>query len=90
VSSLGLNPRYAAYARVHGNDAEQQLAADTVRWPGGKMCGYLLWNRARVVEFNRLRPDCFVVGSHLSTEGHAAFDAWLAKLPEGHGVEAQA
>ena len=26
MSSLGLNPRYVAYARVHGNDADEQLA----------------------------------------------------------------
>lgn len=31
------------FALAHGRTPEEQLAADDVRWPGGVMCGYLLW-----------------------------------------------
>ena len=37
------NPRYEAYARVHGRDPEAMLEYDRKRWPGGCMCGFMLW-----------------------------------------------
>ncbi len=39
------NPRYLEYCEAHGHagDPEGQLAADRERYPGGCMCGYILW-----------------------------------------------
>lgn len=77
------NPRWLNYARVHGRSSEEQIAHDRKRWPGGVMCGFILWNRARIVEFGKLRPDCFVADGLI---GHEEYDAWLDALPVGHGV----
>jgi len=40
---MEFNPRYAAYAKAHGNAAEAQLEHDTLVYPGGCMCGFILW-----------------------------------------------
>jgi len=41
-----MNARYVRYARVHGNTPERQLEADQERFPGGSMCGFILWMTA--------------------------------------------
>lgn len=74
-----LNPRWVNYARVHGRGPDEQLAHDRKAWPGGSMCGFILWNRARLAEFGKASPEAFVVGGHLVD--HAAYDAWLDALP---------
>ena len=38
-----MNSLYRAYCRENGNTEEQQMEDDEERWPGGKMCGYMLW-----------------------------------------------
>lgn len=82
--SIALNPRWLNYARVHGRSSDEQLAHDKKRWPGGLMCGFSLWGRARIQEFGKLRPDCFMASGLID---HPAYDAWLSALPIGHGVE---
>jgi len=36
-------PKYLAYCAANGNTPEQQLKADANAYPGGKMCGFILW-----------------------------------------------
>lgn len=70
-----MNPRYVAYARAHGRTFEEQLAADAERWPGGKMCGFIVWMGHRWLAWRRLRNR--PVNDILSREDHADFNAWL-------------
>lgn len=37
------NPRYLAYCLASGRSPEEQLEHDRERWPGGCMCGFMLW-----------------------------------------------
>ncbi len=64
---------YLAYCASHGRTPEAQIAFDDVEWPGGKMCGYLLWIsaewRAWEALFGRIEIK--------SDEHHAHFDTWL-------------
>ncbi len=49
------NPYFAAYAAEHGRTPEEQLAHDRVEFPGGCMCGFILWSSARWREFRAAR-----------------------------------
>lgn len=68
------NPRYLAYCRAHGNsDPEEMLARERERWPGGVMCGYLLWIDARWTEWRaevKWSPREPMID-------HGPFDRWL-------------
>jgi len=70
------NPRYLAYCRAHGeSDPVAMLARDKEAWPGGRMCGYVLWMgdkwRAWRTANKRKADDV------LTREDHQSFDAWL-------------
>lgn len=78
------NPRYNNYARVNGRTPDEQHEYDRTRWPGGIMCGFVLWNRARLVEASFAIPHAFYLGN---LTDHAAYDAFLDALSVGHGVE---
>ena len=47
------NPRYVAYAAVHGLDPESMLHYDKERFPGGCMMEFSFWIQARWDEFCR-------------------------------------
>ena len=71
-----MNPRYLAYCRAHGRTPDDMLAFDEQAWPGGKMCGFILWMSEQWAAFTKLYPH----NIHIRTdEIHAAFDAWQEK-----------
>lgn len=74
------NPRFIAYALQTGaKDAADALARDRTRYPGGVMCGFMLWLGERWDEFFKLKG--WQRGGNLehllTNEDHADFDAWL-------------
>jgi hypothetical protein len=52
-----LNPRYASYARAHGRLPVEQLAADKEEYPGGAMCGFILWMSTQLRLFAIAHPE---------------------------------
>lgn len=54
------NPRFVSYARSHGRTVEEQLAHDSEEFPGGCMCGFILFIAGQIKAFRKARPDCFV------------------------------
>ena len=38
-------PRYLAYCAAHGMTPDEMMAHDRIRFPGGKMAGFLIWSR---------------------------------------------
>jgi len=82
------NPRYLQYARItNGGTPEQTLDRDHERWPGGRMCGFILWVEARWAEWKRL------VGVPANEPVFLAqrkeFDVWLETLWDDETVRAQ-
>lgn len=74
---LTWNPRYLAYCRWHGVTPDEMLAHDRKVWPGGPMCGFILWSHARIQEAYKAIPLAFVPGGGLTEKGHEIYDAWL-------------
>lgn len=83
-----LNPRYACFCVAKGYKTVAEAdAAELIQWPGGKMVGYILWNKERISEFAQSLSDhdaerCFLHGN-LREEGHRRYDAWLQKQHPG-------
>ena len=71
-----MNPRYLAYCAAHGNTPEQQMAADVAAYPGGKMCGFMLWICRKWQEFAEAH-GC-KVSYWLRIWDHNEFDMWLS------------
>lgn len=65
--------QFVAYASAHGNTPDQQLASDEKRWLGGSMCGFILWKRARLLEFRRVNPDAFLGDMLRDQDGFTGF-----------------
>lgn len=68
------NPYYLAYSTAHGRNPDAQLAHDVVRWPGGKMCGFILWMHARWEEW---RAATMTLDYALTPAQRDAFGTWL-------------
>lgn len=71
------NPRYVSYALVHGRDPAEQLAADTSRWPGGRMCGFQLWIMQESRRLTQAQPDLRSPIAWLQALKCGDFDHWL-------------
>lgn len=71
-----MNPRFVAYAASNGLTPEAQIEADRTRYPGGLMCGFILWSDERLREFFGTP-----VPSGIKAERWAEYDAWLSPAP---------
>lgn len=78
MTELSFNPRWVNYARVHGRTPEDQLTHDRKAWPGGSMCGFILWGRAQIGTFGKAHPEAFTCGRLVD---HESYDRWLDALP---------
>lgn len=74
-----MNPRYLAYCKAHGNTPEAQHAADGAAWPGGIMCGFILWigERWRAFEAHKGARLTSLSRDYWRAEHAAEFDAWI-------------
>jgi len=68
-------PRYLAYCAAHGRDPKSQLANDDQEWPGGVMCGYILWITDQWASWKR--EVKWPRGAPIFQQQHEAFDEWL-------------
>ncbi len=74
--SIAAYSRFANYARAHGRTEAEQIAYDSVEFPGGKMAGFLIWNSQRLAEASQEIPRAFA-GRARRLVDHDAYDAWL-------------
>lgn len=45
-----MNPRYLAYCAAHGMTPQQMRMHDMQRFPGGHLCGFILWVSQQAVQ----------------------------------------
>jgi hypothetical protein len=52
------------------------LREDDERWPGGKMCGFMLWIAQRRTEFRKANPEAFLISPWDQYGSIFDFKAW--------------
>lgn len=68
------NPRFVAYAKAHGKTPSGMLKHDEEAWPGGIMCGFVLWIAEMKKKFLKSDPNhCCILCSDMSIK----FDTFL-------------
>jgi len=67
-------PHFIAYASSNGNTPEKQLEVDDKKFPGGKMCGFILWISANKQAFRKKHPEA------LCGDAICDHDAWVRFL----------
>jgi hypothetical protein len=73
------NHRFVQFARVHGRTPEEQIEHDRLDNEVVSMWPFICWNGRMLAEWKVLTN--FGWPSLCAPEHHAAYDAWLAKLP---------
>lgn len=66
--------RYRIYCEAQGRTPDEQRAHDAKRWPGGRMCGYILFIQRAVAQAERTSQR-FMIGAHVWH--HDDFTEWL-------------
>lgn len=84
MSKREFQPLYVAYAKAHGREPEAMLEHDTERWPGGKMCGYLLWGGERLHAWATLtgHPRAKDANAPMWETDVEAYHTWLVETPQ--------
>jgi hypothetical protein len=82
-----MNSRYAAYCIAHGaSSPDEMMDQDRIAWPGGKMCGFILWMKEKWGDWYKAAPSRGRKPNPILTEAdHDDFDKWLWEnlpLPE--------
>jgi len=71
------NPRFTAYSAASNRSELAQIEFDSVRWPGGKMAGFMLWVSSMWHKWSRETGEKPEWGSSWSDRQHKLFDRWL-------------
>ena len=72
-----MNPYYLAYCKAQGREPEAQKAHDTIEWPGGKMCGFMLWIQRAWREWSAETGEKRFWDGAWSESQRAMFSTWL-------------
>lgn len=66
-------PRYLAYCNANGLTPEEQLERDRAAYPGGCMCGYILWISHNLSRFRAHSPSAFLGNALHDQDGFTSF-----------------
>jgi hypothetical protein len=55
-------PEFKAYCKANGRTPAKQLAHDRRKFPGGCMCGFILWMSAKLSAFKLAHPEACIGG----------------------------
>ncbi len=70
------NQRFVFYARAHGLSPVEMLEVDKVRYPGGKMAGFIGWSLGMLGKFYDYNG---IVGGELRSRGLMALQGGQAR-----------
>lgn len=87
---MNWNPRYLAYCRAHGKTPEKMLEHDEERFPGGCMCGFILWSSDKLNEARRTHREFFYIeigGNAGGLLDHEGYDKWLQNSVEQEAIQ---
>lgn len=87
---MAWNPLYVLYAKANGRTPEEQAEADPIEWPGGCMCGFILWVNRKYRELwdvlgvplhdpSPLQTPRQVLAALMFPDLSSRFMAWLPK-----------
>jgi hypothetical protein len=82
-SNQGYAPEYTAYAQAHGRLPAEMMEHDRAAWPGGCMCGFILWMSEQKQAFWKACPSAF-----LDRDTIYDLAAWTAFLQSVANAEA--
>lgn len=51
------NPRYIEYCKRNNRSPDRMLEYDKIRFPGGCMCGFILWISEKWSQFDKRHPE---------------------------------
>ncbi len=71
-----MNPYYLSYCEAHGRTPEEMKAHDRKLYPGGRMCGYMIWNQNKWGEFAKAHGMSRLELRSMD-DLHDRFAAWL-------------
>jgi hypothetical protein len=74
-----LNPRYLAYCHANGKTVEEMKAFDEKKYPGGRMCGFIIWMFPLIMNFKKKHPE-HCVGERIRDQ--KAFDNYINDYAE--------
>lgn len=76
-----MNSRYLAYCKAHGEpDPDKMIEKDKKIYPGGFMCGFILWIQVKWDEWKEENKKFYSGDSHTPADSdHNLFDTWLNK-----------
>lgn len=57
---MPINPHYAAYSRAHGRSIDAMMEHDRKEYPGGCMCGFILWISKQSQAMYDVHPEAFL------------------------------
>jgi len=71
------NPRYIAYAKSNGFEPKEMFRIDKNLYPGGSMCGFILWISKMRREFKKTSPQSFLDDTLIDQN---KFTKWMEKI----------
>ena len=82
IGEIGENPRYAAYAQAHGKTPSEMMEHDRAAWPGGCMCGFIVWMSEQKQAFWKVCKSAFL--DRYTIRDQAAWTTFLQSVAAAH------
>jgi hypothetical protein len=80
TNSKQWNPHFVSYAKAHGRTPSKQLEHDDEAYPGGKMCGFIVWMGGLMTKFKTEHPEHCIPGKDAHVSDRKVSSSGLIEL----------